>query len=489
MKSKLFIGVILGSLLFVVGSIFAEYTSSDQFCESCHVHPQATQSWKRSTHVDNPSGVTVHCVQCHLPPGGFAHYTEKIKFGVQDLFSKIFKDESKFNWDEKSQLEHAVKFTFKESCVECHQNIFPLTLSKKGDDAHLYYSQHEDKLRCINCHLQVGHFDKNSKGSKEFGLTSSSGKEIFTEPATVKEHENFTEMIPNSYVSFEMVAIPGGEFLMGSPESEPYRNAQEGPQRKVKVRSFWMGKVEVSWDEYEAFYSQTATEGRTDTRTLIPLNNSDVDAITGATPPYGAPDQGWGKGNRPAITMTFHAAQTYCRWLSKVTGKTYRLPTEAEWEYACRAKKDSPYFFEGDPQDFTEQGFFNSIFGADSEPIGSFAVYCLNSSGKTQLPSTVKENPFGLLNMCGNVKEFCLDWYAPSYSPGDCVNPKGPDEGEEHVVRGGSFKSDAIDLRAAARDFTRHDDWLVTDPQNPKSIWWYSDCNDVGFRVVCEYDK
>ncbi len=94
--------------------------------------------------------------------------------------------------------------------------------------------------------------------------------------------------------------------------------------------------------------------------------------------------------------------------------------------------------------------------------------------------------------MLGNVAEFCYDYYAPNTYQNDkgkvAEDPKGPSRGSEHVIRGGSYKSDAKDTRCAARDHTRTRDWLMTDPQMPKSIWWYSDCIDVGFRVVCEMD-
>ena len=116
----------------------------------------------------------------------------------------------------------------------------------------------------------------------------------------------------------------------------------------------------------------------------------------------------------------------------------------------------------------------------------------VNSSSKTQDPGSVKENPFGLKNMAGNIAEFCSDFYRPdAYKTGAelVVNPKGPETGQGHVIRGGSFKSDAKDVRSAARDFTKNEAWLVTDPQMPKSIWWYSDCIDNGFRVVCEADS
>jgi formylglycine-generating enzyme required for sulfatase activity len=96
-----------------------------------------------------------------------------------------------------------------------------------------------------------------------------------------------------------------------------------------------------------------------------------------------------------------------------------------------------------------------------------------------------------MVDMLGNVREFCLDWYAPdaySHLSGEATDPRGPESGKEHVVRGGSYLTDAADLRCAARDHTREDDWLLTDPQSPKSIWWYSDVTDVGFRVVREVD-
>ena len=189
--------------------------------------------------------------------------------------------------------------------------------------------------------------------------------------------------------------------------------------------------------------------------------------------------------------MSWHAAYVYCQWLSKVTGKKYRLPTEAEWEYACRAGSETPYFFAGNPKKFTSSGFLKKFFGPDTTIIASRVVYKVNSPSKTKEPIYVKGNPFGLKNMAGNVSEFCSDFYSPDTYKTDTitVNPTGPERGQEHVIRGGSFKSDAKDVRSASRDFTKTKAWLVTDPQMPKSIWWYSDVIDVGFRVVCEADS
>jgi formylglycine-generating enzyme required for sulfatase activity len=290
-----------------------------------------------------------------------------------------------------------------------------------------------------------------------------------------------------------MIAIPGGTFKMGSPDNEARRDNTEGPVVDVKIDSFYMAEIEVSWDEYLTFYSQTSGEGRSTDTEGVRSAGTKTDAISGATPPYGQPDQGWGKGKRPAISISYHAAETYCQWLSKVTGKHYRLPTEAEWEYACRGGTSSPYFFPGNPEKFEKTGWKAKISRNDTSVINRYVVYTENSPSKTQEPSYVAANPFGLRNMLGNVAEFCSDWYAPdayAHYPKNVVeNPKGPDTGTEHVVRGGSYRDAAGKLRSAARDYTRTVAWLRTDPQMPKSIWWYSDCFYIGFRVVCVLDE
>lgn len=479
-----------GGLVFIfAGNKAVHYTSTDEYCASCHVHPHAEQSWKLSKHYDNQSGVIVHCVECHLPPAGHGMLLSKAKHGAKDVYGKLFKDSADFDWQSKRKLENAKKFVYTESCVRCHQNLFPKTLTTEGENAHLNFLTSKTELSCLNCHLDVGHYDPNFKHEHDanFGNVSDENKEIYTEATTVSTFTNYTEKIPGTSVAFDMVAIPGGDFVMGSPKKEFGRKADEGPLHPVRVTRFFMGKAEVSWDEYLEFFKATSSQGRKEAE-----ENENVDAISGPTPPWGAPDQGWGKGTRPAITMSWKAADVYCKWLSKVTGKKYRLPTEAEWEYAARGGTKTPYFFEGDAKKYTSEGFMKKIFGADTAVINSYVAYKGNSQAQTLEPGMVKANPFGLKNMLGNVNEFCLDYYSEKAYAGNrklLVDPKGPKRGKEHVVRGGSFKSDAKDVRSASRDFTKTKEWLVTDPQMPKSIWWYSDCVDIGFRVVCEVDE
>lgn len=480
-----------------IGKVYM-VTSTNESCMSCHVHPQADESWKLSSHHNSPSGVVTNCVDCHLPPHGtFGHYVEKTKLGVKDVWSYLFKDSSKFDWETKSQLDHAVKFVYNESCEECHVQLFPSRIADDGITAHLYYEDNKDELdlQCISCHLDVGHFDPNYSHAKMTGIpvAAETGGEIFTEPAAVTSFESFTEKIPGTTVSFSMKAIPSGEFLLGSPSKEPFRKADEAPQKSVRLSNFFMGEIEVTWDMYWAFYSETMSEGRTPPEQIY-ANNSreDVDAVSGPTPPYGNPDQGWGSGDRPAITMTHYGAETFCQWLSLKTGKKYRLPTEAEWEYAARGGTDTPYFFPGSPKKYSNEGFWRWLSKADTAVINSYVVYVNNSQNRTEEPSAVHANPFGLKNMLGNVMEYCSDWYSEDAYAGiadGALDPKGPGTGTEHVVRGGWFGDDAADVRSASRASTEHDVWLKTDPQQPKSIWWYSDIKAIGFRVVCEYGE
>ena len=161
-------------------------------------------------------------------------------------------------------------------------------------------------------------------------------------------------------------------------------------------------------------------------------------------------------------------------------------------KFAARGGTTTPYFFVGTASDFSDKGFFRKVFKAKTDSIDKYVVYTKNSNNRTQLPESVTANPFGLKNMLGNVMEYCSDKYSPSAyaeSPSDITNPKGPSQGDEYVVRGGLYNTDPENVRCAARGKTDHTKWLKTDPQQPKSIWWYSDIKGIGFRVVCDADN
>ena len=495
-KGKYFIigliGFIIGALLVAAFDTTMNKTSSNEYCMSCHTHEQADLDWKKSPHYLSHSGVMTDCAACHLPPkedGILKYYAAKSRMGVKDIWAKWTKDPEEIDWESKRQLENARKIVYNSSCERCHVNLYPEGISDDGITAHLYYEENVKKLGldCVSCHLNVGHYMPGYEHKRLEGkVIEADNGPIFDTLAKVTTFENFTETVPGTKAAIRMIAVPGGEFMMGSPDNEPFRSADEGPRKKVKVSPFFMGEVEVTWRQFWAFYNETMSEGRTPPEKIYANNNRpDVDAVSGPTPPFGFPDQGWGMGDRPAITMTHYAAETFCQWLSLRTGRHYRLPTEAEWEYAARGGTETPYFFEGNPKKF----YSRRSKGADTTMIGRYIVYSGNSSGKTQEPGFVKANPFGLKNMLGNVMEYCSDWYSEdAYSKikdGE-LDPKGPQSGKEHVVRGGSYSDNASLVRSASRNHTEHDKWLTTDPQSPKSIWWYSDIKGVGFRVVCD---
>ncbi len=292
--------------------------------------------------------------------------------------------------------------------------------------------------------------------------------------------EPYTETIPGTDLTFDMVPIPGGEFTIGSPEGEADRKEDEGPQRTVKIAPFWMGKHEVTWDEYDQFafsldLKKKAREGVDPNNQ--PATEVRADAVTRPTPPYADETFGLGRKRQPALCITHHAAMEYCRWLSEKTGKVYRLPTEAEWEYAARAGTSTAYHF-----------------GDDVDSIDDYAWYVENAE-KPQQVGKKKPNPFGLYDMHGNVAEWCLDHYAPdTYAgfPADSAVDRPvvlPDAKEySYVARGGSWDDDADMLRSAARRASDLE-WSVQDPQRPQSIWWHTDATFVGFRVVRALDE
>ena len=308
-------------LLFIAGGISAivllalsnktiNYTSTDEFCAACHVHPHAEASYKLSVHNNTRVGVSVRCVDCHLPPEdqNVRFLTRKAYHGFHDFYFYVTKDHDKIDWEEKRTLEASKRFVYEDACKKCHTNLFPSTLNKLGAESHLKYLRNPENTSCLKCHQTVGHY-RGEQGLTASLEISAEPKEIFNNPATVTDFSEFEETIPGTSVSFTMKAIPGGTFEMGSPGDQKYREMDEGPVREVLVDSFWIAEVEVTWDEYLAFFNATSSQGRKEAETEV---NEEVDGISGATPPWGAPDQGWGMGKRPAITMSHHGAETYC---------------------------------------------------------------------------------------------------------------------------------------------------------------------------------
>ncbi|MCI0682967.1 MAG: SUMF1/EgtB/PvdO family nonheme iron enzyme [Gemmataceae bacterium] len=236
-------------------------------------------------------------------------------------------------------------------------------------------------------------------------------------------------------IGMKLARIPAGAFVMGCPPHEPGWRAPEGPPHEVTItRPFYMGVFEVTQEQYEK---------------VVGVNPSHFNAANGGGPSH------------PVENINFEQAVQFCHRLSelpeeKAAGRRYRLPTSAEWEYACRAGTTTRYFFGDEPKDVDAYSWTKS-----------------NAEDKTHPVGGLKANPWGLFDMCGNVHEFCSDWFEPTDnyyqhdSPRD--DPLGPAHGTQRLVRGGSFLSGAESNRSAA----------VIPVQVPNNL-------QSGFRVVCE---
>jgi formylglycine-generating enzyme required for sulfatase activity len=302
--------------------------------------------------------------------------------------------------------------------------------------------------------------------SRAFSSAASSEQLAANKPA---EMNPYTETIAGTQVKFDMAVIPAGSFMMGSPANETGRSDDEGPQHEVAIPAFWMGTMEVTWDEYDrfAFYQQLEKPAAASANAQSPS----ADATTQPTPPYADESFGYGKGRQPVISVTHHAAMEYCRWLSAKTGKLYRLPTEAEWEYACRAGAKTAY-----------------SFGSDAKKLDEYAWFTDNSESAPHVVGKKKPNAWGLYDMHGNVAEWCVDAYAKDFYSTLKASSVAPvlmptERRYPDVVRGGSWDDEATRLRSAARQGSRKE-WSKRDPQRPQSIWWHTDALNIGFRVV-----
>lgn len=257
----------------------------------------------------------------------------------------------------------------------------------------------------------------------------------------------YTQLIPGSDLYFKMVPIPAGNFTIGNTT------------KKINIDAFWMGSFEVTRDEFDVFLKDEQTS-----------QNVSVDAITRPSPQY--VDLSWGMGKEggyPANSMSQLSALMYCKWLYQKTHVFYRLPTEAEWEYACKAGTQTNYFF-----------------GNDTKQLSKYAWYSENSNQVYHKVGQKLPNPWGLYDMLGNLLEWTLDHYDENaYAHYTNENPRVPANNLRYpkVLRGGSYEEDAQNLVATKR-FNSDPIWNRRDPQIPKSKWWLTEAKQVGFRLV-----
>lgn len=287
---------------------------------------------------------------------------------------------------------------------------------------------------------------------------------------TPEEMRDYRESIPGTEVGFTLKALPGGSFLFGSPDDEDDRGKDEGPQVEVRVSPFWIGTHEVTWAEYKEFTDSLDVQRRGAGVAEPTAQDPWSDAVSRPTPPYVPMDFNMGIDGYPAICMTQFAARQYTKWLSMKTGRWYRLPTEAEWEYACRAGTTTSWSFGDEVDDLEEAAWFFD-----------------NADDQYQKVGSLPPNPWGLYDMHGNVAEWCLDGYDAGIHgklESGVLDPVNwATELYPRVVRGGSWDHDPEDLRSAARMSSRAG-WKVQDPQIPKSIWYHTDAKFLGLRVV-----
>jgi formylglycine-generating enzyme required for sulfatase activity len=244
--------------------------------------------------------------------------------------------------------------------------------------------------------------------------------------ALAQSPASYVEKVPGTLLSIEMMQIPGGTVQQSTPN---------GP-RTVEIAPFWIAKTEVAWELYDVFVFGLDT----------PASRPEgADAVARPSKPYVQPGEQFGHKGHPAVGMTYHAARSFAQWLSQVSGRKYRLPTEAEWEWACRAGKSEPEI---------------------AASLAERAWYAQNSERRTHLLASRAANATGVHDLLGNVAE----WVSAE---------------SDSVIKGGSYDDRAEQVRCSARR-QQTPAWNETDPQLPKSRWWLPDAPFAGFRLVRE---
>ena len=288
-------------------------------------------------------------------------------------------------------------------------------------------------------------------------------------PGAEEEMETYdltAERVPGA--SLRMVAIPAGEFVFGSDR------AGEGPPRRVRIVPFWISATELTWEFFTAYAGGTAGRGPFSPDEIAALPAVDVVSQPSAPAAAGidlllAGDFS-GALDHPAMSITHHAASKFCQWLSAQTGHFYRLPTEAEWEYACRAGATTTFHHGDSPAE-----------------LAACAWIASNSDGTYHRVGKKEPNAWGLYDMHGNVAEWVLDGFDPSWRVelGEgTVNPwQIPLTRYPRTVKGGSWDHGPDEARVTSR-MPSDPAWKEHDPMRPKSIWYHTDAHWLGFRVV-----
>ena len=274
-------------------------------------------------------------------------------------------------------------------------------------------------------------------------------------------------------VGMDLVFVPPGKFTMGSPESESGRETQEAQHEVELTKGFYLGKHEVTVGQFRQFVADTKfrTDGERDGKGAFGINEAGKfgemhGKFTWKSPGFEQTD------NHPVVGISWSDAKAFCNWLSKKEKKIYRLPTEAEWEYASRAGSTTAYAFGDNPERLVENGN-----GADATARGKYRGWSIGIKANdghvfTAPVGQFRANAFGLYDMHGNVWEWCEDWYVPDSEPkGNQIDPTGPATGQKKVQRGGGWSSDSRRLRSAAR--------VGRDPVAYRGSY-------LGFRVVVE---
>ena len=290
------------------------------------------------------------------------------------------------------------------------------------------------------------------------------------DPIPPWEWRDKVQQVTNS-ISMKLRYIPAGKFLMGSPENEPGRETQEVQHEVELTKGFYLGAHEVTVGQFKQFVTDTKyeTTGEKDGKGAYGINETGkieemYAKFTWKSPGLEQTD------DHPVVSISWSDAKAFCKWLSEKEKKTYRLPTEAEWEYACRAGTKTAFAHGDDPEGLAAFGN-----GADATARAKFPGWSIGIKAKdghvfTAPVGQFKPNVFGLYDMHGNVWEWCEDWYVPnSYPKDNQVDPTGPATGKAKVQRGGGWSSDSKRLRSAAR--------IGRDPSAYRGCY-------LGFRVA-----